>query len=193
MTAHQLTIYDAIRPSARWMEIVVLAAFNVLLVACSYIAVPLPFSPVPVTGQTFGVMVIAMTLGRIRGTAVVLAYLLEGALGLPVLAGGNAGLPVFFGATGGYLFGFVGAAYVMGWLADNGWHRTLFRSLSAMLIGQVVIYTCGLAWLSGFMPSGQLLVAGLFPFLPGAAAKIALAGGVIPSVWRIVKRTQSDA
>lgn len=166
------------------MEIPVLLAFNFLLVACAYIAVPLPFSPVPITGQTFGVLLVAMALGRVRGTGVVLAYLAEGAAGLPVFAGGAAGPQVLFGPTGGYLAGFVAAAFVVGAMAEHGWDRTIFRSIVAMTIGDVVIFTFGLAQLSFFVPVATLLAMGLTPFIPGMIVKIALAAWILPLIWK---------
>ncbi|MCM2273155.1 MAG: biotin transporter BioY [candidate division Zixibacteria bacterium] len=176
--------YELIKPSSRWLEVPILLAFNVLLVACAYIAVPLPFSPVPITGQTFGVLLVAMALGRVRGTGVVLAYLAEGAAGLPVFAGGAAGPQVLFGPTGGYLAGFVAAAFVVGAMAEHGWDRTIFRSIVAMTIGYVVIFTFGLAQLSFFVPVATLLAMGLTPFIPGMIIKIALAAWILPLIWK---------
>ncbi len=176
--------YELIKPSSRWLEIPILLAFNVLLVACAYIAVPLPFSPVPITGQTFGVLLVAMALGRVRGTGIVLAYLAEGAAGLPVFAGGAAGPQVLFGPTGGYLAGFVAAAFVVGAMAEHGWDRTISRSIVAMTIGYVVIFAFGLAQLSFFVPVATLLAMGLTPFIPGMIVKIALAAWILPLIWK---------
>ena len=185
MRTYPLTIYDAIKPSSKWAEIPLLMSFNLLLVLSSYVAIELPFSPVPITGQTFGVLLMAMALGRIRGTAVVMAYLLEGLAGFPVFAEGRMGLTVLFGPTGGYLIGFAAAAYVTGHLAERGWHRSIFTAVGAMLAGGVVIYACGLAWLSRFVPSSSVLATGLVPFLPGEAIKMAVASCVLPGVWRL--------
>ncbi len=176
--------YELIKPSSRWLELPILLAFNVLLVACAYIAVPLPFSPVPITGQTFGVLLVAMALGRVRGTGIVLAYLAQGAAGLPVFAGGAAGPQVLFGPTGGYLAGFVAAAFVVGAMAEHGWDRTIFRSIVAMTIGYVVIFAFGLAQLSFFVPVATLLAMGLTPFIPGMIVKIALAAWILPLIWK---------
>jgi biotin transport system substrate-specific component len=182
-----LTIYDLIKPSARWMELPLLLGFNLVLVGCAYLSFNLPFSPVPITGQTFGVLLVAMALGRVRGSAVVLAYLAEGAAGLPVFAGGTAGIGALAGPTGGYLIGFLLAAYLTGWLADHGWDRGYFKSTVAMLAGNVVIFACGLAQLSTFVPSGTVMVMGLYPFIVGGIIKISLAAVILPSVWKIVK------
>jgi biotin transport system substrate-specific component len=185
MHARAATVYDLIRPSSRWLEIPLLLGFNLLLVACAQIAIDLPY--VPITGQTFGVILIAMALGRVRGTGVVLAYLLEGAAGLPVFASGRAGMPVLFGPTGGYLVGFAVAACAVGWFADRGWGRGYVRSIFAMTVGTTIIFLCGVAWLSRFVPADQIWALGVGPFLPGAAVKIGLAAAMLPSVFRFVR------
>jgi len=182
------TVYDLIRPSSRWMEIPLLLGFNLLLVGCAYLAANLPFSPVPVTAQTFGVLLIAMALGRARGSAVVLAYLAEGAAGLPVFAGGKAGLAALAGPTGGYLIGFLVAAFVIGWLADRGWDKGYFKSVAAMTTGTILIFVCGLAQLALFVPPGSIFALGLYPFVPGAIVKIAAAAVILPSVWKFINR-----
>ena len=187
-TTANTTAYSLIRPKAWWMEVPLLLGFNLLLVACAYVSISLPFSPVPITGQTFGVLLVAMALGRVRGTAVVVAYLLEGLAGLPVFAEGRAGLAVFMGPTGGYLLGFVVAAALVGWLADRGWDKSLKFSVAAMMFGTAVVFVSGLSWLAQFMPANLLLATGLTPFLPGAALKIALASIILPSLWRFLRR-----
>ena len=189
MTTHTAAVYSLIRPSGRIAQAAVLVGFNALLVACSYISITLPFSPVPITGQTFGILLVAMALGRVRGAAVVLAYLAEGAAGLPVFAGGTAGAIKLFGPTGGYLMGFLVSAYVVGYLADKGWDKNYLTSVAAMTIGTAIIMVCGLAWLSTFIPGEALLAMGLTPFIPGALLKIALASVILPSVWKF---TRSD-
>lgn len=189
MTTRATVAYDLVRPASIWMELPLLIGFNLLLVACAYVAFPLPFSPVPITGQTFGVLLVAMGLGRVRGTAIVLAYLLEGASGLPVFAGGRAGVAAVLGPTGGYLLGFLVAAYVVGWLAEKGWERTLLRSVSAMLVGYTIIFAIGLSWLARFVPASTLLTTGFMPFLPGMVVKICLAAGILPLVWNRANRS----
>lgn len=188
MTIQSASIYNVIKPNSLAREIPLLIAFNLLLVACSYISFNVPFSPVPITGQTFGILVVAMTLGRVKGTAVVLAYLLEGAVGLPVFAGGSAGFAKFMGPTGGYLLGFLVSAYLVGYLADIGWDRKYSLSLLAMTLGTAVILGCGLLWLSRFVPSGMLLSTGLTPFIPGAIVKIAIAFSILPIIWKKFSR-----
>ncbi len=190
MTSQSLTVYSLIRPSSLLREIPILIGFNLLLVACACLSINLPFSPVPITGQTFGVLVVAMVLGRIRGTAIVAAYLLEGLAGIPVFAGGKAGVATILGPTGGYLIGFLAAAYLVGYLADRGWDRGYLKSTIAMIAGTAVIFVCGLVWLSAFVPANALAATGLVPFIPGAAVKIALASALLPSIWRFVGNTR---
>jgi len=192
MNSRALTVYDLIKPSTLAREIPLLLAFNLLLVGCSYLAFSVPFSPVPITGQTFGVLLIGMALGRTRGAAVVLAYLMEGIAGLPVFAGGNAGPAALMGPTGGYLVGFLLAAWLVGWMADKGWDRSYVHSVLAMTIGTAVVLVSGLAQLSFFVPGAALFQAGLGPFLPGAGVKIAAAAVLLPTVWKFVGRRNQD-
>jgi biotin transport system substrate-specific component len=162
------------------------AAGSGLIAISAQLAVPVPFSPVPVTGQTFAVLVVAALLGARLGGATLVLYLAEGAAGLPVFAHGGAGVAHLFGPSGGYLVGFVPAAVVVGALAQRGWDRTLPRTLAAMTIGTAVIFACGLLWLGRFVPGEGLLAAGLVPFLPGAGIKIGLAAVLLPVGWRVL-------
>ncbi len=192
MTAsHTAYIPSLIQSHSRWLELPILVGFNLLLVASAYLAINVPFSPVPITGQTFGVLFVAMALGKTRGTAVVAAYLLEGAAGLPVFAAGSAGIARFVGPTGGYLIGFVAAAWVVGWLAERGWDRSYTRSVVAMTTGTAIIFALGLIQLSIFLPAAGLIAAGFSPFVPGAAIKIALAAVILPTVWKTTRRHSS--
>jgi biotin transport system substrate-specific component len=184
-TTQTVTLYQIIRPSSRWLELPILLGFNVLLAACAQIAIDLPF--VPITGQTFGVLLVAMALGRVRGTAVVMAYIVEGACGLPVFAHGRAGVAVLMGPTGGYLIGFLAAALVTGWLADKGWDKRYVTSVSAMALGTLAVFACGVAWLSWFVPTGSLMSVGVTPFIPGAIIKITLAAAILPSIWKFIR------
>lgn len=189
MNSSSIAFYEyLVRPAKRWMEIPILLSFNLILVASAYLSINLPFSPVPITGQTLGVLLIVMALGRVRGTAIVLAYLLEGASGLPVFAGGRSGMAALMGPTGGYLFGFLGAAYVVGYLSDKGWYSGYLKSIAAMTVGTATIFVCGLAWLGVMVPDGALLEMGLYPFVPGALIKITVAAIILPTICRFVGR-----
>jgi len=150
----------------------------------------LPFSPVPITGQTFAVLLVGAALGSKRGAASLIAYLVEGAAGLPVFAGGMAGPAVLVGPTGGYLAGFVLAAWAVGWLAERGLDRRVPGALLIFLAGDALIFLCGLAVLAFFVGLPNLLSAGLWPFLPGDAIKIGLGALALPSAWTIVQAVE---
>ncbi len=162
-----------------------------LVVALSaQISVPLPFSPVPVTGQTFGVLLVGALLGSRRGALSLLAYLGEGALGLPVFAGGTGGLVRLAGPTGGYLLGFVAAAFLVGRLCERGWDQRLLTAGAAMLVGNAIIYLFGLPWLARFVGPDKVLALGLLPFIPGDLLKLTLAALALPGGWALVHRVK---
>lgn len=150
---------------------------NILLILCAHIIIPLPWTPVPITGQTFGVLLIAVLLGSRRSALVMGMYLAEGISGLPVFA--PIGLPgVFhlFGPTTGYLLSYPVAAFVTGWLVERGAGRAILRLLGALLLGGVIILSAGCAWLALPMHFGwtRAFIAGVLPFLPGDAMKTIL-------------------
>lgn len=151
---------------------------------------------VPVTLQTFGVLFTSAALGARRGFSATAIYLLIGAAGLPVFAFERGGLETFasvesgrivLGATGGYLVGFLLASAVVGALAQRGWDRRLGGSLGAMLIGTLLIYATGLAWLALALDTSliEVLPFGLYPFVPGDVLKLLLAAGALPLAWRL--------
>ncbi|MDZ7799904.1 MAG: biotin transporter BioY [Trueperaceae bacterium] len=145
--------------------------------------------PVPITGQTLGVLLLGAAYGATLGLGTTLAYLLAGAAGLAVFSGGGAGLSTLLGPTGGYLLGFPLAALLVGALAARGWDRWIGSAALAMVAGNVVIYTFGLAWLSRFAPDLPTTLAwGLWPFLAGDAVKIVAAAGMLPLAWRLLGR-----
>lgn len=135
----------------------------------------LPLSPVPVTAQTLAVLLTGALLGPVRGAGAVLLYLLEGLMGLPVFAGGQGGIASLIGPTGGYLLGFVAAAYVTGRLIERGWDRNLGTTFAALALGNAVIYVFGLLGLMIFVGSESVLTLGLWPFIPGDLFKLACA------------------
>jgi biotin transport system substrate-specific component len=157
------------------------------LVIVALAQVQIPLQPVPITGQTLGVFLVALALGGRLGGAAVGLYLLEGAVGLPVLAGFSGGWAKMVGPTGGFLLGFLIAAFAVGWLADRGWTRNVLLVAAAMVIGTVLIYIPGLAWLSRFV-GDKALEYGLIPFIPGDAIKAALAALLLPGAWQLTKR-----
>ncbi len=186
-----MTYADLLRPAARgyaFLYNLTLVIGGSLLVALSaQVTVPLPFSPVPITGQTLAVLLVGALLGSQLGAASLVLYLLEGLAGLPVFAAGRGGLAVLLGPTGGYLLGFVVAAWLTGRLAQRGWDRRFGSTVAAMLLGNVVIYALGLPWLARFV-AGEALPLGLYPFIPGDLLKAVLAATLLPTGWRIMDR-----
>jgi biotin transport system substrate-specific component len=167
---------------------IVLAAGLTALAA--QVSVPVPGSPVPVTGQTFAVLLTAAALGPVRGLAAQVLYLAAGAAGLPVFAGAGHGPGVVFGATGGYLAGFLAAALITGYGARRGADRSPARTLVLFAIASAVIYLIGTTWLclDTGMSASAGIAAGVTPFLPGDAVKALLAAGLLPGAWRLARR-----
>ena len=185
-----VTVADLLRPCekrlAGFYDVALIIGGSLLIGLCAHTKVWLPFSPVPVTGQTFAVLMIGALLGARRGCLAVLAYIMEGAAGLPVFALG-AGPAVLVGPTGGYLFGFIPAAYITGRLAENGWDRRIGTTVLAMVFGNLAIYSFGLFWLcclTGF--NTMVLTLGLYPFIVGDMVKIILAAILLPSGWKLL-------
>ena len=182
---------DLLRPTMRRSALLYDAALvlgaSLVIAMSAQVAIQLPFSPVPITGQTMAVLLVGALLGSRRGALAVLAYIAEGLAGLPVFAGGAAGLARLFGPTGGYLVGFVAAAFLVGWLAERGWDRRFGTTLAAMTLGNLVIYSVGAVWLAVFV--GGLSGAwslGVLPFLPGDTLKIVLAAVLLPGGWKLL-------
>lgn len=159
-----------------------IVAANILLILCAHIAIPLPWTPVPITGQTFGVLLVAVLLGSRRATITLAMYLLEGMAGLPVFAPiGAPALARFFGPTAGYLFAYPPAAFLTGWLVERDASVRFLRFAGtrlagALLSGEALIFAGGCAWLALGMGLGWsgTLAAGLWPFLPGEIFKMLL-------------------
>jgi biotin transport system substrate-specific component len=156
------------------------------------VSIELPFTPVPITGQTFAVLLVGAGLGAILGLASLGLYLFVGALGAPVYAEGDRGWDVITGPTGGYLVGFVLAAGLIGYLAQRRWDRRFSSAVAAMLTGNVVIYLVGLPWLAEQIDAGLegTLEAGLYPFVVGDLVKLYLAGALLPATWRLIERVR---
>lgn len=174
--------------SAVAIDVGLVLLFANLTAVAARISVTLPFSPVPITGQTLMVLLAGAALGWRRGAASQLAYLAEGALGAPVFAGATFGLAVLVGPTGGYLVGFVAAAALVGWLIERGAGRQPITCVLTMLAGSAVVYAFGASWLSHFLGGGLAvtLAKGVLPFVPGDILKSLIAAGVVPSArWTI--------
>lgn len=173
------------------LRAVLLAVAGSLLLTASA-KIQVPFYPVPITMQTFAVLVIGLAYGARLGAATLLFYLAQGAAGLPVFAGTpekGIGLLYMAGPTGGYLLGFLFAAFAVGWLAERGWDRSVPKTLVAMLAGVSIIYLPGVLWLGGLIGWDKpVLDLGLYTFLPGELFKMALAAALLPLAWKALAR-----
>lgn len=181
---------DLLRPSEKRLaglyDAALIVGGSLLIGLSAHAKVWLPFSPVPVTGQTFAVLMLAALLGSRLGSLAVLVYIAEGVAGLPVFAIG-VGPAALLGPTGGYLFGFIPAVYITGRLAEMGWDRRVGTTILAMLLGNLTIYTFGLLWLcllTGL--STMVLTLGLYPFIIGDLIKIILAAILLPAGWKLL-------
>jgi biotin transport system substrate-specific component len=163
-----------------------------LVAAAAQITVKLPFTPVPITGQTFAVLLVGASLGAVRGAASLGLYFLLGIVGAPIYAHHDSGWDVITSASGGYIVGFVVAAAVTGFLAEQRWDRRFSSSIGAMLTGNVIIYLFGLAWLAHVLHTNleKTLEYGLYPFVPGDIFKLYLAALALPLAWRGVDRAR---
>lgn len=190
MTTLAPTLYKRTFPRTsnlvRDITLILLGSWLVALFA--QIEIPLPFSPVPITGQTFAVLLVGALLGSKRGAAAMLAYITQGALGLPFFAGGASGFGILTGVTAGYLVGFIVAAYVVGLLAERGMERSFKTSIVPFLAGTVIIYAFGVTWLSTIVGGfGKAIELGLLPFVAGDILKLIAAGVALPSAWKMVR------
>ena len=161
---------------------------TLLITLSSYVTVPL--YPVPITAQTLVVLLIGLSFGPHLSFLTLSLYLFQGAIGLPVFAGGAGGLPALFGPTGGYLFGFVAAATLLGLLARRGFGKNFLTTIIAMLVGNAVIYLFGVSWLANFIGLEKAVTHGILPFLYGDALKIFVASAMVPLAWKFLSHTR---
>jgi biotin transport system substrate-specific component len=189
--ADAATLRLAVFPRPTFLTDALLIVSGTALVSiCAQMSVKLPFTPVPITGQTFAVCLVGASLGASRGAASLALYFLIGVLGAPVYAHHDHGWDVITSASGGYIVGFVLAAAASGFLAERGWDRRFSSSIGAMLTGNVIIYLVGLPWLAVVLDTNleKTLEYGLYPFVPGDLFKLYLAAAVLPTAWRLVGR-----
>jgi len=170
-------------------NVVLVVGGSLLTALAAQVSIPLPFTPVPITGQTFAVLLMGAALGSRRGAASMALYGAQGLAGLPVFVGGKAGLAVLLGPTGGYLNGFIAAAFVTGWLAERGWDRRQLTTALAMVLGNLAIYLLGVCWLAVFGGISKAPLLGMVPFLPGDLLKMLLATAALPGARWIVQRS----
>jgi biotin transport system substrate-specific component len=196
MNPNAATLRLAAFPRAGLLTDAVLVLAGTGLVAgAAQISFKLPFTPVPITGQTFAVVLVGASLGAIRGTASLLLYLWIGVAGAPIYAHHDSGWNVITSASGGYIVGFVLAAAVTGFMAEQGWDKKLSSSIGAMLTGNLIIYLVGLPWLAVVLNTNleKTLEFGLYPFVPGDVFKLYVAAAALPATWGVVRRIKNNA
>ena len=194
MSLSATSLRSSLIPRSTALSNAVLVVSGVLgLAALAQIAIPVPGSPVPVTGQTLGVLILGTAYGSTLGTTTFAMYILAGIAGAPVFANSGHGLDRIVGATGGYLVGMLVATFVLGQLARFRLDQKFLTALPSMLIGTLTTFSFGLIWLHQY--TGQswswTFEKGLTPFIVGEVLKIAIAGTSLPAIWRVVNRKNS--
>ncbi len=181
-------VHPASKAAARLVDAALVAGFSLLIALSAQVAIPLPFTPVPLTLQTMVVLATGALLGSKRGAAAVLAYLAEGAAGLPVFSMGRAGIAHMLGPTGGYLIGFILAAFLCGLLSEKGWDRKGWTAFAGLLISDIVLFVPGVIWLGAYTGFSSAIVLGALPFVAADVVKCALSAAALPLGWKMLAR-----
>jgi biotin transport system substrate-specific component len=179
----------ALAPLDRTRSVSLVFAFSLLVALSAQIVIPIGL--VPITGQTFAVLLTGALLGSRMGAAAIIIYLAEGAIGLPFFSGGRGGLTHLLGPTGGYLVAFPAGAFIAGAFAEHGWDKRFFTAAAAMAIGSVIIMLSGWAWFSLVTntPMTVSFQTTVLPFIPGDVIKILLAAALLPTGWKLLRRS----
>jgi biotin transport system substrate-specific component len=187
--ARTLVLADVL-PGARVRDAVLVTGAALFTALLAQVSIPVAGSPVPITGQTLAVVLSAAALGPARGFAGQALYLVLGAVGLPFYSDASGGLDVVWGATGGYLVGFLPAAYLIGLAARQGQDRRITRALPLFALGQLVIFAVGVPWLAvvADLSASEAISAGFTPFIVGGIVKAAIAGVALPGAWWVVRK-----
>jgi biotin transporter BioY len=187
------TLLGAALAPLDWTRSISLAVVFSLLTALAA-QIVIPIGPVPITGQTFAVLLTGALLGSRLGAMAMIMYLFEGAIGLPFFYGGHGGLAHIFGPTGGYLVAFPAAAFITGAFAENGWDKRFLTAVAAMAVGSIVILLAGLAWFAVLMNTNLIAAfkVSVAPHLVGDIVKIILAAAALPTGWALLKRKASQ-
>ena len=192
MPAHPLRplVLADLVPAVRARNVVLVALGVLLTAALAQVSVPVPGSPVPITGQTLAVVLTAAALGPVRGVAVQVAYMACALVGLPFYSEATGGVDVVFGATGGYVVGFIPAAILIGLGARHAMDRNPLKAVPLFIAGQAVVFAVGVPWLavSADMTAAQALDAGFYPFILGGLVKAAVAAAVLGTAWKAARR-----
>jgi biotin transport system substrate-specific component len=170
-------------------DMLLVVAASALIALAAQIAIPLPFTPVPLTMQPLAVILIGAALGSTRGAAAATLYLLEGASGLPVFAQGHGGAIWLSGATAGYLFSYPFAAWLAGFVSERGWGNSVVRSVAGMIAAQAVIFLGGWSWLAVLTSPAVAFAQGVAPFLVADLVKVAFGAAMLPYAQKLVART----
>ena len=192
MHASAAVISTRILPRTRVTTAGLIVGFALLTAAAAQVSIPLPFTPVPITGQTFAVVLAGAAAGSWTGGASQLLYVFLGGIGLPFYADRASGWSVVSGATGGYLIGFIAAAWFVGFLAERRQDRTVATAVPAFLAGTGIIYLFGVTWLAAELgiSAVEAMELGLVPFVIGDLIKVGLAGALLPAVWKLADRRE---
>jgi biotin transport system substrate-specific component len=169
-------------------NIALVIAGSVIIALAAQIAVPIPFTPVPLTLSPLAVLIVGIALGSKRGAAAAILYLLEGLSGLPVGAQGHGGPPWLIGPTAGYLYAYPFAAFIAGWFSERGWGNGIPRAFAAMLVALAVIYIGGWSWLAILAGPRAALTIGIVPFVIADLVKIAIGAALLPYAQRLVEK-----
>ena len=171
-------------------DIALVIGATAIIALAAHIAIPMPFSPVPMTLQPLAVLFVAAALGATRGAAAATLYILEGMAGLPVFAQGHGGAIWLVGPTAGYLLSYPAAAFVAGWFSERGWGNTIARAITGMLIALAVIYAGGWSWLSQFAGAKAAFAMGVAPFVIADVIKVAIGAALLPYAERLLARVR---
>ncbi len=172
-------------------SVALVIVFSLLTALAAQIVIPL--YPIPITGQTFAVLLTGALLGSRLGAMTMIAYIAEGAIGLPVFQEGSGGIAYLIGSpTVGYLLSYPFAAYIVGLLAEHGWDRKYLTAAAAMGVGSIVILCCGWVWLARLIGVSEAVLFGVKPFIIGEVIKVALAAAILPTGWALLKRKASQ-
>jgi biotin transport system substrate-specific component len=188
ITRNETLLGTALAPFDFVRQVGVVIGFSLLTAACAQVVIPV--GPIPITGSTFAVLLTGALLGSRLGAMAMIAYLIEGASGLPFFSGGTGGILHLLGPTGGYLVAFPAAAFVTGAFAEHGWDRRFFTAAAAMAIGSALILLAGWAWFSIVMHTSPIIAFTdtIAKFIPGDIIKILLAAAALPSGWKLLRR-----
>jgi len=181
-------IIDRIVRGRAALDMLLVIGASVLIALAAQVALPIPGSPVPLTLQPLAVILVGVTLGRVRGAAAAMLYLLEGISGLPVFAQGHAGPAWLLGATAGYLYSYPFAAWTAGWFSERGWGNTTLRAVAGMLAALLVIYAGGWSWLAILSGPRTAFNWGIAPFFIADILKVALGATLLPQLQKLVNR-----